>query len=62
MGIVVNLSKSNNSRTSMNGLPGHCKNCFFVTVDIESRRCVSVNFDVIVPLIKSFCLIQGHVK
>jgi len=27
-----------------------------------ASRCIFVNFDVIVPLIKSFCLVQGHVK
>ena len=41
---------------------GHCENCFDVTVDIESCCCVFLKFDVIVSSIKSFYLIQEHVK
>ena len=40
---------------------GHC-DCFVVTGDIYSFCCVSLNFDVIVPLIKSFYLLQRRIK
>ena len=55
---VVNWLKNNNSRTSMNFLwtLWELLCCYW------SRRCVFLNFDVIVPLIKSFNLIQRHVK
>ena len=48
--VVSSLKKNNNSCTSMNAC-GHCENCL-----------VFLNFDVIVPLIKSLYLIQRHLN